>query len=63
MPPKNHPVWGIAALIVICTTLTVCLKYVYASGFVPDKDGLTIGATAFSGIVMLVLRHILGAKE
>jgi hypothetical protein len=63
MPPKGHPVWGIAALIVICTTLTICLNVVYASGFVLDKDGVTVSVTAFSGVVMLVLRHFFGAKE
>jgi hypothetical protein len=63
LPSRGHPVWGIAALVVICTTLATCLNVVYASGFVLDKDGLTIGATAFSGVVMLILRHVFGAKE
>ena len=63
MPPKGHPVWGIAALVVICTTLCVCLDKVYATGFVADKDGLTVFCTAASGVVMLVLRHTFGTKE
>lgn len=63
LPQRNHPVWGIAALTVICTTLTVCLSVVYKSGFVLDKDGITVSMTAASGVVMLVLRHFFGAKE
>jgi hypothetical protein len=63
LPSRGHPVWGIAALVVICTTLTVCLNVVYASGFVLDKDGVTVSMTAASGILMLILRHIFGAKE
>lgn len=63
LPNRTHPVWGIAALIVICATLTACLSVVYQHGFVLDKDGITVSMTAASGVVMLVLRHFFGSNE
>lgn len=62
MPPKGHPIWGLMALGVMCTTLCICLDKVYDHGFVLDKDGFTVGITGISGVVMIVARHFFGVN-
>lgn len=63
LPPNRSPLWGLAALVIVCTTLTTCLSTLYRHGFVLDKDGWTVFWTAISAAIVPVVRSIYGGKS
>ena len=63
LPPNNSPLWPLMTLTVLCATLCVCLGTLYSHGFTLDKDGWTVACTAFSGVVMFVVRFFFSPRN